>query len=220
MATINSLIIAPFMEMLHYVASFIPTLVSVFVMLVLGMVVAKFLHKGLLRILKELRIDNVSDTLGLSDILHKGGIKHKLSNLISSLVYVIVVIIFLVMAVKALGITTMSALFGYLVVYIHHVITAVFVLVLGMILAKMVGSIIYLVAHHMGLPKPKLHERIGRWAIVLYAGKISLEELGFGGLLFVGTTSHILFAGIVLALALAFGLGGKDAAAGYLNKKK
>lgn len=219
MTLIHTLIIVPFKELMVYIASFIPTLLSVFVILILGLVIAKFLHTALLRLFKELRIDKVADTVGLSGVLHKGGIKHKLSDLISTLVYLIVIIVFLVITVQALGLMTMPVLFGYLIAYLSHVITAVFILVLGLILAKVVASIIHVVANNMCLPNPKLHERISRWAIVLYAVKVALEELGLG-MLFVGTTFHILFAGVVFALALAFGLGGKDAAAGYLSKKK
>ena len=212
------MIIVPFKDMMFYVAGFIPTLGSVFVILILGLVIAKFLHTILHRLFKELRIDKIADTMGLATVLHKGGIKHKLSDLLSTLVYMIVVIAFVVIAVQTLGIMTVPALFAYLVGYLSHVVMAVFILALGMILAKMVASIIHIVAGNMGLPNPKLHARIGRWAIVLYAVKITLEELGFG-MLFVGTTFYIWFAGVVLALALAFGLGGRDSAAHYLKKK-
>lgn len=219
MATIDTMIIAPFKEMMFYVAGFIPTLLSIFVILIIGLAVAKLLHTALHRLLKELRIDKLSEKTGLSDILHKGGIKHKLSDLLCTLVNVVVIVIFLVIMVQVLGLMTMPALFAYLIGYLSHVITAVFVLALGMILAKMVSGIIYMVACNMGMPNPKLHERISKWAIVLYAAKFSLEELGFG-MIFVGTTFHIVLGGVVFGLALAFGLGGKDAAAGYLSKKK
>jgi len=58
---------------------------------------------------------------------------------------------------------------------------------------------------------------VSRWAIIIFAGTISLRELGIGTLL-VTTTFNIILGGVCLALALAFGLGGRDAAAGYLEQ--
>jgi hypothetical protein len=60
---------------------------------------------------------------------------------------------------------------------------------------------------------------ISRWAIIIFAVTIAMEELGIAPLL-VGTAFNIILGGIVLALALAFGLGGKDAAAKYLEELK
>ena len=57
---------------------------------------------------------------------------------------------------------------------------------------------------------------VSRWAIIIFAGTISLRELGIGTLL-VTTTFNIILGGVCLALALAFGLGGRDAAARYIE---
>ena len=60
-------------------------------------------------------------------------------------------------------------------------------------------------------------EAVSRWAIIIFAGTISLRELGIATLL-VTTTFNIILGGVCLGLALAFGLGGRDAAARYLNE--
>lgn len=69
------------------------------------------------------------------------------------------------------------------------------------------------------LPKPELLAGISRWAIIVFAVTISLAQLGIAPLL-VTATFNIILGGIVLALAIAFGLGGKDAAAKYLEELK
>jgi hypothetical protein len=58
---------------------------------------------------------------------------------------------------------------------------------------------------------------VSRWAIIIFAGTISLRELGIATLL-VTTTFNIILGGVCLGLALAFGLGGRDAASKYLNE--
>jgi hypothetical protein len=69
------------------------------------------------------------------------------------------------------------------------------------------------------LPNPQLLAGVSRWAIIVFAVTIALGELGIGTLL-VTATFNIILGGICLALALAFGLGGKDAAAAYLEELK
>ena len=68
-------------------------------------------------------------------------------------------------------------------------------------------------------PNRRLLAGISRWAIIIFAVTIALVQLGIAPLL-VTTTFNIILGGIVLALALAFGLGGKDAAARYLEELK
>ena len=207
MATLYTLIIVPFVEMVMKVASFIPTLVSSLVLLVVGLFLAKVLYEVISRVLKEIHIDTLAEKLGLTKLIHKGGIKHTFGDLISGFVYLTVVLIFLIMALETVGVTTMSDLISTLIAYVPQVVSAVFVLVIGMILAKVVSVVIYAVASNLDLPKPKLHERISRWAILLFAAKIAIEELGYGEI-FVGTVFQIWFTGLVLALALAYGIRG------------
>jgi hypothetical protein len=60
---------------------------------------------------------------------------------------------------------------------------------------------------------------VSRWAIIIFAVTISLEQLGIASLL-VTATFNIILGGVCLALAIAFGLGGKDTVAKYLEELK
>jgi hypothetical protein len=79
------------------------------------------------------------------------------------------------------------------------------------------SGIVRTAAGNANLPKPELFAGVSRWAIIIFAATIALEELGIAPLL-VTTTFNIILGGVCLALALAFGLGGKDAAARYLEE--
>ena len=207
MATLNNLIIVPFMEMVMKVASFIPTIVGALFVLVIGMLLAKVLYEVIARITKEIHINTLADKIGLAGLLHKGGVKPTLGSLIGSFVYLVVTLIFFIMTLSTLGMTSMTYLISTLLAYVPQVVSAVFVLVIGMILAKVISTVVYAVTSNLDMPKPKLHERISRWAILLFAAKVAIEELGYGGI-FVGTVFHIWFSGLVLALALAYGIRG------------
>ncbi len=218
MTYIETLIVAPFKEMVFKIASFIPTLLGVILILVIGLLVAKLFHTVLLKLFKEIQLDKLSDKVGLTELLDKGGIKNSLSDILVGLVYLIVIISFVIMAVEMMGVSDMYLVLTNLVSYIPAVVSSVLALVFGLILAKIVSTVLFAVAMNLSMPHPKLYEIISRWAIMIYAFSIALKHLGFG-YLFEGTTFHILFAGLVFAISLAFGLGGKDAAAKYLDKK-
>jgi hypothetical protein len=123
------------------------------------------------------------------------------------------------MAVDALGLPKASDVLASLFAYIPKVIAALLVLVVAMFLATCVSGIVRVAAGNAKLPNPQLLAGVSRWAIIVFAVTIALGELGIGTLL-VTATFNIILGSICLALALAFGLGGKDAAAKYLEELK
>jgi hypothetical protein len=167
-------------------------------------------------LLKTIRFDTLADKAGISEVLRKGDLKTSAREVVSGLVYWLIMIMVLVMVVNALGLPKASDILTSLFAYIPKVIGALFVLVVAMFLANFVSGIVRTAAGNANFPNPDLLAGISRWAIIIFAVTISLGELGIGTLL-VTTTFNIILGGIVLALALAFGLGGKDAAAKWLN---
>lgn len=213
----NNLIVEPVREMLTKVIGYLPTLVGALVILAVGWIVAKTLRQLVSRALKATHFDKLADKAGISNILSKGGLKTSANEVLSSLVYWLVIIMVLVMVVNALGLPQASKVLESLFAYIPNVIAAVFVLVVGMFLANFVSGIVRTAAGNAYLPKPEVFAAVSRWAIIIFAGTISLRELGIGTLL-VTTTFNIILGGVCLALALAFGLGGRDVAARYLEQ--
>ena len=217
MMAFYSVIIDPVKEMLMKVASFVPTLLGVFVILIVGPIAGRLLSRAVHRLLKELKFDKISDQLGLSQVFHKGGMKHSVSEGLSHLIYWLFVVIFIMVSVKVIGLTIVSDTVDKLIAYIPHVLSAVVIVVLGIIVAKVASSLVHFAASYLDLPNPKMLRRIARWAIVVYASVIALEELGLGSLL-MGSTFQMVFGALCFAVALAYGLGGREAAARHLEK--
>jgi len=168
-------------------------------------------------LLTTIHFNMLADKSGISDALRKGDLKMTVSQVVSGLVYWLIMIMVLVMVVNALGFPKASDILESLFAYIPRVIAALFVLVVAMFLATFVSSIVLTAAANAKLPQPDLLAGICRWAIIVFAITISLAQLGIAPL-FVTATFNILLGGICLALALAFGLGGKDAAARYIEE--
>ena len=215
----ENLVVEPLREMLTKIMAYLPVLLGALIILIVGWVVAKIIRWIVDGVLKAVHFDTLADKAGISEILKKGNSKMTARKVISGLVYWLVMIMVLVMVFNALGLPKASDVLANLFAYIPKVIAALLVLVVAMFLANFVSGIIRVAAGNAKLPKPDLLAGISRWAIILFAVTISLAQLGIAPLL-VTTTFNIIFGGIVLALALAFGLGGKDAAARYLDELK
>ncbi|MHC4123033.1 MAG: mechanosensitive ion channel family protein [Planctomycetota bacterium] len=213
----NNLIVEPIREMLTTIVNYLPTLLGALIILIVGWVIAKTIRGLVNRLLKIIRFDKLAEKAGISEILSKGGLKANACEVLSALVYWLVIIMVLVMVVNALGMPQASSVLEKLFAYIPNVIAAVFVLVVGMFMATFVAGIVHTAAGNANFPKPAVLAAASRWAIIIFAATIALRELGIAPLL-VTTTFNILFGGICLALALAFGLGGRDVAARYLEQ--
>jgi hypothetical protein len=201
------------------VTGYLPTFLTILSVLVLGWVAARVISKGIARLLREIHFDTMCQHLGLAGILRKGGIKRTSSDVIGCMVYWVIMITVLATSVKIFGLPLVDDMVNRLFSYVPSVIGAVFVLIFGMILGNFISSLVRVVASNTDIPRPDIMGMLTKYAIVLFAVTIFLHEIGLGELV-TGTSISTLFASVCLALALAFGLGGRDTAARYLEKLK
>jgi len=213
----DNLIADPIRQMLAKILAYLPVLLGALIILIVGWIVAKAIRRLVDWLLKTARFDTLADKAGITEILRKGDMRITAREVVSGLVYWLVIIMVLVMVVNALGLPKASDILASLFAYVPKVIAALFVLVVAMFLASFVSGIVRTAAGNANLPKPEIFAGISRWAIIIFAATIALEQLGIAPLL-VTTTFNIILGGVCLALALAFGLGGKEAAARYLEE--
>ncbi len=202
--------------MMGRLESFIPVLFTALVILIVGSLVAHFIHKLLTKLLKVISFDKVVSKLGLASILKNGGIEHKPSDLVALLVYIVMMFVVAVMTIKAFGYSIAGDLVDKLIAYIPSVISGVVVLIVGMLLARFVSTLVYIGAKNTDMPAPAALSRLTKLAIMIYVTIIFLKEVGIG-FLFEGVNYTIFVGGVVFALAIAFGLAGKDVASHYLD---
>jgi len=215
----NELIADPIRQMLTRILAYLPILLGALIILIVGWIVAKIIRRLVDLLLKVIHFDAMADKTGISEVLRKGDSQITAREIVSGLVYWLIIIMVLVMTVDALGLPKGSDVLASLFAYVPKVIAALLVLIVAMFLASFVSGIVLIAARNAKLPKPELLAGISRWAIIIFAVTIALAQLDIATLL-VTTAFNIILGGIVLALALAFGLGGKDAAARYLEELK
>jgi hypothetical protein len=212
----QTLIIDSLREVIMMVVSFVPTLVIAIALLIVGCLVASIIRKFMGEFFSLIKLDMIFDRLGITAALKNGGMTQKPSKIISNLIYVVFMFIVLMITVKAFGLEMALVMFDEMIVFIPTVITGIIVLIVGMLMAQFVSKLVYIAAKNTDMPSPHIVSRLAKLSILIYVGIMYLREIGFIGL-FVGINYTILIGGIVLSLALAFGLAGKGIATRYLD---
>lgn len=215
----DTYILSSVRDMFTTVTGYLPTFLTILTVLILGWVIARVVSKLVGRLFKEIYFDTMCQHLGLAGILRKGGIKRTPSDVIGCMVYWVIMITVLATSVKIFGLPLVDDMLNRLFSYVPSVISAVFVLIFGMILGNFISSLVTVVASNTDIPRPDIMGMLTKYAIVLFAVTIFLHEIGLGVLL-TGTSVNTLFTSVCLALALSFGLGGRDTAARYIERLK
>ncbi len=211
----DAIVLESLRDMIARVVHFVPTLLLALAILVVGYVLAHYAEKLLTGFLKTVGIDKLMDRMGLVHMLKVGEVKHKPSELIGLLTYCVLMITTLIMAVKVFGLTSVAGMLDSVLSFIPNVIAGVLVLTIGMLIAKAVSAIVFVVAKNADMPLPDAISRLCKYAIMVFVAIMFLKEIGFVAL-FDGHYT-IFIGGIVFAIALAFGLAGKDIASRYLD---
>jgi hypothetical protein len=197
-------------------AAFLPRLALSLVLLALGWALARIARRLVIRGLRLVKADVAAEKAGLEDFLIQGGVRFTTVTLIGSFVYWAVNLSVILAALTVLGIETAGETFSRLVQYVPNVVTAVVVLILGTLLGQFVGAITRAYLANLGVTGTRAIAEIARWAVVVFVIAVSLEQLSIGGQILV-SAFQIAFGALCLALALAFGLGGRDWASRVLD---
>jgi hypothetical protein len=196
---------------------FLPQIIASFVLLILGWLVAKLLRKVALRVLKFLRIDVAAEKSGIDDFLVKGGVRYTTTTIVANLIYWFVLFTVMLALLNSLGLQTAAELFNRIVLYIPNVIVAVLVLMFGALFARFVKGVTFTYLSNIGIAGAEVMSTIAQWAILIFVFSVALEQLAIGGQILV-SAFQIAFGALCLALALAFGLGGREWAAHILER--
>ncbi len=204
-------------NMVNLILAFIPRLLGFLVILLVGWLIAMLVSKALTLLLRKVGFDRMSDRIGLTRFQQRMGITMDAAGVLGTLVFWFVLLIFLVPAADALGLSAVSNILNSLVAYIPNVFVAILVLFLGTLAATFVADIVRGTVASANIGNPNIFAGIARWAIIGFAALIALEQLQISPALL-----NELFGGIVAAVAiafgLAFGLGGQDAARRWLDR--
>lgn len=207
-----------FQQLWTGVALYVPKLVVALVVFIIGWIIAVALEKVVAQILRSLKVDRALQGVGVEEPLARAGFRLDSGAFVGALVKWFFVLVFLVAAVDVLGLSQVNAFLANIVlVYLPNVIVAALILVAAAVIADVTRRVVVGAAKAAHLPSSGFLGGMAKWSIWIFAILAALYQLGIAGP-FVQTLFTGFVAALSLSVGLAFGLGGKDAAARFLER--
>lgn len=213
------LILEPMREVFSKFKEFAPNILATMTILLVGILVARIMKAVLLRFLRAVKFDSWSDRMGLTVVMRKGDLWEKPSVAVGSIVFWLLLIVSLLTGLSALKIHAIDNLVAQFFLYLPRAFSAVLILVFGYIIAGFIGRAVLITAVNSGYHYAKLLAEAVRLLLTVLILAMALEQLQVAPGIVVAAFS-IIFGGIVLALAISFGVGGIDAARRMIEKEE
>jgi hypothetical protein len=203
-------------ESLHQIGVFLPRLLLAVVIIVVGWLVAKAVRFAVVKALRAINFNVVTEKAGVDQFFKEGGSEFDTIRVLGSLAFWLVVLAAVMVASNSLDLAYVTDLIGRVVLFVPKVMFAVVIIVFGAYFARFVASALttYLRETHAG--EAALIGRLALYAIMVFVIMIALDQMGLGDI--IRQAFLIIVAGIVLGLALAFGLGGTKRAADVIER--
>lgn len=206
----------PLRGLLYQVGAFLPRLLLAVVILLAGWLIAKAARFALDRALRAANFHVLGEKAGIDRFLREGGATIDTVAILSLLVYWLIILAALMIAFNSLNLEYVTDLIGRVLLFVPRVMVAVLLLAFGAYFARFVGLAVTTYLSNIGNRDAALLGRFTMYAIVVFVVLIALDQLGLGDV--VRQTFLIIVAAVAFALALAFGLGGRERAADLIDR--
>ena len=212
------IIVEPFEKCYEKLLYFLPNLFASILLMVIGIFLAAIIRMIFQKFFKTIKLDKFLERFGIVEALSRSGIKESLSVLISKIIGWIVILTFLIVSMQNLRIPTVEQLLERFFLYIPNMFIAAFILIIGYLLSNFFRRAVLIASVNAGIRYSGLLSKFVKFTVFILSCTMALEQLGIGRETIL-IAFAITFGGVILALAVACGLGGKDIAKEYLEKK-
>ena len=207
----------PLRVFLQQAGDFLPRLGLAVLVVIAGWILAKMARFAIARGLRAINFNILTERAGMDGFLRDGGIQADTTEILALLTYWIVILAALVIGFNGLGLTYITDLLGRVLLFVPKVMVALLILAFGAYFARFIGNAVCAYFRNVHLQDAEMLGKLAQYAITTFVVLIALDQVNIGGDI-IRQTFLIVLAGVVLALALAFGLGGKDWAAEMLER--
>ena len=217
----REMIISELTQALHDLARdfahFLPRLIVMLILAFLGWVIA-YVAKVVLRgILRLINFDKLSENAGASQLLTKADLPSA-TEVLSRFVFWVAWLGFILLGVSVLGILGLQEQITKFFLFLPRLFVALFIVFVGLLAATFFSRAALLAAVNANVPSPRVLSSAIRSIIVVFVLSIAFEELGLAEQTML-VAFGIAFGALMLGLAIAFGIGGRDLAQRFLEKK-
>jgi hypothetical protein len=203
-------------EMARGFAHFLPRIIVMLILAALGWVIAYVVKVVLRSILRLVKFDKLSENAGASQLLSKAALPSP-AEVLSRFVFWIAWLGFILLGVSGLGILGLQEQVARFFLFLPRLFVAMFIMFFGLLAASFFSRAALLAAVNANVPSPRVLSLAVRSIIIVFVLSIVFEELGLAEQTML-VAFGIAFGGLMLGLAIAFGLGSRDLARRFLEK--
>ena len=204
-------------ELARGFAHFLPRLIVMMILAFLGWVIAYVAKVVLRSILRLINFDKLSENAGASQLLTKADLPSA-TEVLSRFVFWVAWLGFILLGVSVLGILGLQEQIARFFLFLPRLFVALFILFFGLLAASFFSRAALLAAVNANVPSPRVLSLTVRSIIIVFVLSIAFEELGLAEQTML-VAFGIAFGALMLGLAISFGIGGRDLAQRFLEKK-
>ena len=214
----NDILWAPLQKLWQDFYGMMDNIIIMLLILVIGWLVGRLVRWALRGFLRLIHFDRFAHRLGFGEMFGRAGVRLAPAELCSLTLYYLLFFVFLLLGLHALGSAAIDAFITGLFAYLPRLAAAVLILFAGYLLSAFVNRTVLIAAVNANLQFARALAITAQALVFIFFLAVALEHAGIGQGIVVATFS-ILFGGAVLALALAFGLGGRALARNMLERR-
>ena len=203
--TINTILV----DLYNVIISYLPQLFWALIVLLIGLLLAKWAKSLVVRAFKAINIDALIKRAGFDKFTSETGVRPKIEESIGELTRWFIIYLFLISVFNILGLTSIAEFMQSILSYVPNILAALFIFIVSVLLAGFVESFVKNSVGSIDVVTARLMGKIASYTVIVIGSLIALSELGIAEYFI-----NILFIGFVVTLAisigLAFGLGAKD----------
>jgi Conserved TM helix len=217
----REMIVSELSQALHEItrgfAHFLPRLIVMLILAVVGWVIAYVVKAVLHSILRLVKFDKLSENAGASQLLTKVALPSA-TELLSRFVFWVTWLGFILLGVRVLGILGLQEQIAKFFLFLPRLFVAMFIMFFGLLAASFFSRAALLAAVNANVPSPRVLSLAVRSIIIVFVSSIVFEELGLAQETML-VAFGIAFGALMLGLAIAFGMGGRNLAQRFLEKR-
>ncbi len=217
----REMIVSELTQALHEVARgfahYLPRLIVMLILAFVGWVIAYVVKVILRSILHFMKFDKLSENAGASQLLNKAALPTA-TEMLSRFVFWVTWLGFILLGVNVLGILGLQEQVARFFLFLPRLFVAMFILFFGLLGASFFSRATLLAAVNANVPSPRIVSLAVRSIIIVFVFSSVFEELGLAEQTML-VAFGIAFGALMLGLAIAFGIGGRDLAQRFLEEK-
>jgi hypothetical protein len=196
----------------------VPGLLVLLTLLLVGFLLAWLARIVVSKVGRALGIDRLLERWGVAPSLRRSGILRLPSDVLGLVCFWAIFVLFASVGIDGLALPGAPGATALLVAFLPPLLAASLILLVGWLVANFLSQGVLIAAVNARLPEARMLARGVHWGVLLFAAATALTHLGIGKEM-VLVAFGITLGGVVFAVALAFGLGGRTLARHILERR-